>query len=169
MEILQKNIDFIIQILLSIVGLGIVIYNIILIKKGQQTLNWIEVKGLITKSEIGILESFRKRAFERCYIADIEYDFEVIGRKFHSNQAFIGDKIYISGKSRAQKTLEMFPLNCTVSVFVNPDNYNESVLIRGSGSNRILNILLGLVLVVIGVLIRTNFELIINVLNGLEK
>jgi hypothetical protein len=168
MEILQKNVDFIILILSLTLGLGIVIYNIILIKKGQQTLNWIEVKGLISKSEMGILESISLESFQRCYRANIEYDFEVIGRNFHSKQAFLGDKIY-SGKSKAKKTLEMFPLNHTVSVFVNPDNYNESVLIKGSGANRVLFIILGLVFVFIGVLIKTNFELIINVLKGLEK
>ena len=49
MEILQNNVDFIILILLSTVGLGLVVYNLILIKKGKQTSTWLEVKGQITK------------------------------------------------------------------------------------------------------------------------
>ncbi len=169
MELLQNNLDNIFLIILLTVGIGIVIYNILLIKKGQQTQNWIEVKGLITKSELGILRMSGETSLESCYRADIEYDFEVTGRKLNSKQAFLGDKIYISGKSKAKKTLKMFPVNYTVSVFVNPDNYAESVLIKGSGANRVVNIVIGLVLIVIGVLIKTNFELIVNVLKGLEK
>jgi hypothetical protein len=169
MEFLQNDRDIIILILFSILGFGIIIYNIILIKKGHETLNWIEVKGLITKSELGILRQSGQTSLDYCYRADIEYDFEVIDKNFHSRQAFLGDKIYTSGKSKAKTTLKMFPVNHAVSVFVNPDNYSESVLIRGSGANRFLNIAIGLILVIIGILVKTNFELILNTFKGLEK
>ncbi len=169
MEILQNNVDFIILILLSTVGLGLVVYNLILIKKGKQTSTWLEVKGQITKSEIGISQNPTKESFETYYRSDIEYEYEVTGKKYKSDQAYLGDKVYLTSKEKAEKTLKMFPINQTVSVFVNPDNYAESVLIKGSGANRVLNIVLGLILVIIGVLIKTNFALILNAIKGLEN
>jgi len=169
MEILQNNVDFIILILLSTIGLGIVIYNIILIKKGQRTLNWIEVKGLITKSEIIQSMNPSKDLFENYYRASLEYDYEVLGIKYKSDQASLGDAIYSQDKSKAKETLKMFPINQTVTVFVNPDNHTESVLIKGSGGNRVLNIVIGLFLIVAGVLIKMNYELITNTIKGLEK
>jgi hypothetical protein len=129
MEILQNNVDIIILILLSTVGLGIVIYSIILIQKGQQTSTWLKVHGQITKSEIGILQNLTKESFENNYRANIEYDYEIDGSRFNSNQVYLGDKIYLFYKDKADKTLKMFPILQSVSVFVNPDNYAESVLI----------------------------------------
>lgn len=85
MEILQNNVDLIILILLSTVGLGLIIYNIILIKKGQQTLNWIETQGQITKSEIGISQSLTNESYENYYRADIEYEYENAGFRFKSD------------------------------------------------------------------------------------
>jgi len=169
MEIIQNNIDFLILALLSIIGIAIISYNVFLLFKGQQTAGWGEVPGQITKSEIGISQNLSKESFENNYRADIEYEYEIAGNRFKSDQAYLGDKIYLSYKDKAVKTLKMFPIHKTVSVFVNPDNHAESVLIIGSGANRVLNIIIGLFLVFIGVLIKTNFELILNILKGLEK
>lgn len=168
MEILQNNVDFIIQIIMSTVGLVIVVYNITLIKKGQQTFNWLEVHGQITKSEIGVMQNPTKESFENHYRSDIEYEYEVVGKKYNSDQAYLGDKIYLPSKDKAEKTLRMFQINQAVSVFINPDNHSESVLIKGSGANRILYIVIGLVLVIIGVIIKTNYSLILNAIKGLE-
>jgi len=71
MEILQNNVDLFALILLSTVGLGLIIYNIILIKKGQQTLNWIETQGQITKSEIGISRNLSDGSVKAYYRANI--------------------------------------------------------------------------------------------------
>lgn len=169
MEILQNNLDLIILILFTTVGLGISIYNIIIIKKGEQTYSWFEVPGQITRSEIGISQNPTKETFHNHYRADIEYQYEVAGNRFYSVQAYFGDKIYLPNKEKAERILKMFPINQTVSVFVNPDNNTESVLIRGSGVKSVVNIVVGLILIVIGVFINMNFELILNVLNGLEK
>jgi len=169
MEIIQNNIDFLILTLLSIIGIAIISYNVFLLFKGQQTEGWGEIPGQITKSEIGISQNLSRESFENNYRADIEYEYEIAGNRFKSDQAYLGDKIYLSYKGKADRTLKMFPKHKIVSVFVNPDNHAESVLIKGSGANRVLNIVIGLFLVFIGVLIKTNFELILNVLKGLEK
>lgn len=169
MEILQNNIDFVILIILLTIGLGVIIFNIILIKKGEQTLNWFEVKGSIKKSEIIQVNMNSTLDYtENYYRASIEYEYEVFGIKYLSNQAYLGDIIY-SNKSKAQETVKMFPIFKTVTVFVNPDNHIESVLIKGSGGNRVLNIVIGLFLIVAGVFIKTNYELIINTIKGLEQ
>lgn len=169
MEILQNNLDNIVLILLLTIGLGIIIFNIILIKKGEQTLNWFEVRGSIMKSEmIQVNMNPSRDYFEYFYRASIEYEYEVFGIKYLSNQAYLGDVISSNDKSKAQETVKMFPVNHTVSVFVNPNNYTESVLIKGSGGNRVVNILIGISLIVIGILIKTNFELIIKTIKGLE-
>ena len=170
MEILQNNLDNIALILLLTIGLGIIIINIILIKKGEQTLNWFEVKGFIKKSEVTqLMLNPSHDYFEYSYRASIEYEYEVFGIKYLSTQAYLGDVISSNDKSKAQETVKMFPVNNTVSVFVNPNNYAESVLIKGSGGNRVFYILIGISLIVIGVLIKTNFELIINTINDLNK
>jgi len=166
MEILQYNVDFILLILSSIAGLGIIIYNVILMKKGQQTLNWIETQGQITKSEIGISQNSTIDSFETHYRANIEYEYEVFGKKYFSDQAYLGDKIYHGDSDKAKKVLKMFPIFHTVVVYVNPDNYAESVLIKGSGANRVVNIIIGLFLIVIGVLVKINFALILNTFKG---
>jgi hypothetical protein len=102
------------------------------------------------------------------YKTSIEYEYEVFGIKYLSNQAYLGDVIS-SNKSKARETVKMFPINKTVTVFVNPDNHTESVLIKGSGGNRVLNIVIGLFLIVAGVLVKINYELITNTIKGLEK
>jgi len=169
MEIIQNNIDFLILTLLSTIGITIVIYNVFLIFKGRQTVGWTEVRGQITKSEISISQNLTKEIFENHYRADIEYEYEFAGVKYYSKRGFLGDEVYIPYKDKAEKTVKMFPMNQIVTVFVNPNNNSESVLIKGSGTNRIPNIIIGLILVVIGVLIKSNYELILNILKGLEK
>lgn len=169
MEIMQNNIDFVILTLLSTIGIAIVIYNVFLLFKGQQTEGWTEVRGQITKSEIAISKDLAERSFENHFRADVEYEYECAGVKYNSKQAFLGDEVYLPYKDKAEKTVKMFPINQVVSVFVNPNNNSESVLIKGSGANRILNIVIGLILVFIGVLVKSNFELILNILKGFEK
>ncbi len=169
MEILQNNIDFIILIILLTIGLGLIIFNMILIKKGKQTLNWFEVKGSIKKSEIIQVNMNPSVDYtENYYRSSIEYEYEVFDIKYLSNQAYLGD-IISSNRSKAQETVKMFPINKIVTVFVNPDNHTESVLIRGFGGNRVLNIVIGLFLIVVGVLVKINYELITNTIRGLEK
>ncbi len=168
MEFLENNLDFIILSLFVIIGISLYVYNVHLLFKGQRTLGWIVASGKIIKSELGVSQSLTKETYENHYRADIEYEYELLGNKFKSNQAYLGDKVYLSYKDKAEKTLKMFPENKTVNVFVNPDNHSESVLIKGSGGNRVFNILLGLILVLIGILIQSNFELIKEFLNSLE-
>jgi len=168
-EILENNVDWFVLILFLIFGFGLIVYNSILIKKGKQTLTWVETRGQITKSEMVISKNHTKESVETYYRADIEYEYEMMGNKFNSNQAYLGDKLSLSYRDKADKMLKMFPINRSVSVFVNPDNYSESVLIKGSGGNRVLNIIVGLFLILAGILIKINFELIINTIKGLGE
>jgi hypothetical protein len=168
MEILQSNIDSIILIVLSLIGIIIIIYNLALITKGQKTNSWNETNGIITKSEIEISKSLTKQTFENHYRADIEYEYKIKNEVLHSKQVFLGDKLYLPHKDRAEKTLNTFPINQTVKVYYNPDNNSESILIKGSGSNRFRNIILGLILIIVGVIIQSNFEYILNLVHGLE-
>ena len=168
MEILQNNIDLIILILLSLIGIIIIIYNLILITKGQRTNSWTETNGLITKSEIGISKSLIEKTFDNHYRADIEYEYQIKNEVFYSKQVFLGDKIYIPHKNNAEKLLNRFHINQTVKVYYNPTNNSESVLIKGSGTNRFRNITLGLILIIVGALIQSNFEFILKLVNGFE-
>lgn len=168
MELIENNYDILILVLLAIIGLSLCFYNTYLLFKGQKTLGWTETKGLVIKSEMGISKDLTREKYKNCYRPDIEYEYEFRGNKFKSNQAYLGDKVYLSYKDKAEKTLKMFPLNKTVSVYVNPDNQSESILIKGSGGNRLLGIVLGLILIFIGILIQSNFELVKEFLIRLE-
>ncbi|MEJ2104887.1 MAG: DUF3592 domain-containing protein [Ignavibacteriaceae bacterium] len=169
MEFLENNLDTIIFILFAITGISLCVYNVHLLFKGQKTLGWTLAKGKIIKSEMGISQSLTRETFENYYRADIEYEYELLGNKFKSNQAYLGDKVYLTYDNKAEKILKMFPANKTVNVYVNPDNHSDSVLIRGSGGNRVLNIALGLILIFIGIFVQSNFDLIKEFLVGLKQ
>ncbi len=63
----------------------------------------------------------------------------------------------------------MFPIGKLIEVYVNPNNHAESVLIQGSGSNRVFRIIVGIGFVVAGILVKTNFEIVLEIIKTFEN
>ncbi len=160
MAYIEQNLDIFILIILTIIGLGMIGYNIYLISKGRQSNSWTSTNGIITKSELGILKFTGDSSLEYNYRADIEYKFTIDDQIISSKQAFFGDELYHGNKSRTTKLLSQFPIAKTVTVFYNPNDVQESVLIRGSSIHRFFNIILGLGIIIAGALIESNFEIV---------
>lgn len=155
MDSIPYNLDQYIYLLPMIVGIIVIAHNIYLKSKERQAEAWNETEGIITKSQLGISKSAGDTKYEYIYRADIEYAFEVNGERINSDQAFFGDKIYKSGKSKYQKLLNEFPINKPVIVYYNPMDSKESVIIKSFGNQRILNIFIGFGLIIIGVIIES--------------
>lgn len=169
MEYFENNLDIIALCLFAVIGISLCIYNTYLIFKGQKTFSWTSTHGKIIKSEMQISKSLGEGTYGDYYRANIEYEYLVSGKRLTSNQAYLGDKVYLSHKRKAKRTLEQFPINKQVKVYVNPYNKTDSVLIKGAGGNRISIIILGLILIFLGIFIQSNFELIKQFFLSLES
>ena len=67
----------------------------------------------------------------------------LLGKNLSLTKLTLAIRFILSYKDKAKKILKMFPIHRTVSVFVNPDNYAKSVLLKGPGANRVVSIAIG--------------------------
>ena len=164
METLPKYTDLIISLIFVCVGIGMCIYNLLIIIKSKKTQNWIQTNGLITKSELGISDNIGPN--EKYYRANIEYEFKAFGNLMKSNQVYIGDKLYSSSKWRSEDIIDKYKLGDKVDVYYNPNSINESILIKGSFVSSYIFTTLGVVTIFLGVTVYQNFSEIINFFQG---
>ena len=104
---------------------------------GSASESWVEVEGEILSSRVDRSRG-RSAATSRTewrYYARLGYRYEFEGRSYPGSKISYDDPpggSDESGKRKAETFLSDFPRGATVPVWVNPDNPEQSVLLRGT-------------------------------------
>lgn len=104
---------------------------------GSASESWVEVEGEIISSRVASSRG-RSAASSRTewrYYARLGYRYEYEGRSYSGSKISYDDPpggSDESGKREAEEFLSDFPRGATVSVYVDPENPEQSVLLRGT-------------------------------------
>lgn len=133
-------------------GVVAIIFGIRNRKKATESQNWPKVMGKITRAEIvEELDTDEEGFTSKTYKPEIEYQYTVGDNEFTSTRiSFGGTRTYSSNK-KAEETLTNYPLNESVSVFYNPQDSSESVLIQGTKGTMGL-IIVGIVFLAVSII-----------------
>jgi len=97
---------------------------------------WKKTTGKIIKSH---LKKDNSTLSYDTYLPDVEYEYTVKGKKFTGNKIFISD--FESDRETIQQLINKFPEGSTVTVFYNPFNPSESILLRSYHSGMFIQLL----------------------------
>jgi len=87
--------------------------------------NFVQIPCTITRSEV----SDRMDDGSRLYAAEIEYDYEYLGQKYHSDKTGFSDSSG-SWKGSYQAVVDRYPLGSQQVCFVDPEKHDYAVLER---------------------------------------
>lgn len=117
-------------------------------KKAKQTLDWPSVPGHVLKSYVFERWSSNVDSTSIWYEPHIEYEYQVMGMTYTSNQLFIGPAVSFLKLRRSQDIVNRLTDGVTVKVFYNPEDPSEAVLDRRSSGTS--SLITGITLAFIG-------------------
>jgi hypothetical protein len=123
-----------------IVGIAMIAYSLFQRSRLRASASWVPVTATIVKAEL--LTSATTDSSE--YRISLAYEYEANGVRYTGKRIGFGPRSYIR-KKRAQAELEKYPVTCTVTVYFDPENPGEAVLVREAPSN-ILYLVMGICL-----------------------
>jgi len=130
--------------------IGFSAFNII---KGFETESWSQTSATILSSEIGYSTSHsRHGGSSTTYGAKITYQYSVNGVSYTSNTISYG-YAYSSDHDAASQLVDNYPVGKIVTIYYNPDNPSEAVLISGIDSSTWIFFSFGLFFSIIGIAI----------------
>lgn len=134
------------QVIPLVAGILFISFGLYEVCIAHSSSNWKAVTGSITESKlIETKHGRRNRIYHEPYVA---YVYSLNGEQFSSNRIIIGEAAYDtldeSSHSRSSRWLTQFPLGKEVTVYVNPENPRQSVLVRGMHQVSFFKVYLGL-------------------------
>lgn len=106
-------------------------FGFISIPKSFKTKNWIEVSGKVTDSHlVKTQKTHRSGKRITAFSANIHYEYIIDGQTYSGSKNRFSERS-LNGEKIKQTMLERFPIGATVPVYYNPNNPNESVLVKG--------------------------------------
>ena len=126
-------IDIIAVLILGCLGLAILVYGLLMVKKGLSSKNWPVVSGKVVRAEvIRTRNSFDKDDRKKYFRPIIAYRYEIKEKEYESK--FIipneGTKSY-SNMTAAENLLKDYPLDSSVEVRYNPGDHSDACLVAG--------------------------------------
>lgn len=95
--------------------------------EAQKSEDWPSVAGVITSSRVrNMCHSSRSNSY---YRADVRYYFIVNGITYYGNQIGFGDGCVNENEANAR--IAPYPVGTAITVYVNPLDVNQAVLIKG--------------------------------------
>ena len=134
------------QVLPLIGGILFISFGLYEVWIAYDSKNWKEFPGYITESSlIEKKRRYRNRVYHEPHVA---YVYFVNGEQFSSDRIIIGESAYDtldeSSHSRSSRWLEQFPRGKEVTVYADPDDPRQSVLVRGMQQVSFFKVYLGL-------------------------
>jgi len=118
--------SWIFPLIFTLIGGGLLFFGLKDVRSAKASHDWPHVKGVVISSA---LQRYRSDD-GTTYAAEVLYQYSIQGVVYSSNQVSFGE-IRTSNPSGGQKIVNRFPAGSEVSVFVNPENADESVLLPG--------------------------------------
>jgi hypothetical protein len=145
------TINFIISILIIVIGTLIIVAQLLLLIKARISKDWKELKGEILSSEIETLNITNEN--NKTYRAAISYKYSISGKQYISSRVFFGDRIHSSFKGKSLKLINKYPVGSIVSVYYDPSNLEESVLEKGVTQSILILLIIGISVILFGVIL----------------
>lgn len=114
-------------LILGGLGLFLVIHSQRSKSKALQSQSWPEIKGLITESRI---KEKSDPEMGTSYTPIVRYNYQVEGVMYEGKRIAFGSGMEFNIWQKAAEYLKPYPVDTEVSVFYNPDNPSDSVLIQ---------------------------------------
>ena len=114
--------------LFLVIGIGMIVYTGKRIWFWWRSRRWPRANGVVTRSEVRL---DRNSDGHDNFAPNVEYSFEVEGRKFIGTALKFGFITETFGtRPKAEKRVSMFPVGAAVSVSYDPDRPDQCVLER---------------------------------------
>ena len=154
------NIIFLIVALFSIVvGIGLLGYAGLSIRRGSQRTEWSLAPGKVTTSEIKVSRDYGENTSTN-YFTIIRYKYEVNRVEYESDVISASEAPFSIGTEKhAKSQIAKYQLHSNVLVYYNPNNPQEAVLekTKASNSGMALIIILGLFVLMCGAILLIAF------------
>ncbi|MBN2043700.1 MAG: DUF3592 domain-containing protein [Anaerolineales bacterium] len=141
-------------VLALFIGGGVVIFFGIKNRKKAEASNaWPSAGGMITATWIEENTDHDEDGYSSTtYTPKWEYKYQVGGYEYTSQKISFGGVTGYGRRKRAQEELDKFPANSQVRVYYDPNDPNQSVLIKGT-KGTMLGIIIGVILILVSIII----------------
>jgi hypothetical protein len=138
---------------LLIGGVVAIIFGIKARRKGEASNTWPSAQGIITNAWIEENTDTDEDGFSSTtYTPKWQYTFQAGGYEYTSQRVSYGAVKGYGRRKKAQEELDKYPANSRVPVYYDPNDPNESVLIRGT-KGTMLGIIMGVILIIVAVIV----------------
>ena len=118
-------------------------------KKAEDSQAWSATSGQVTQSYVRESQSRDEDGYvSTSYYPEVRYTYQVMGVEYGGDRVSFGGGVGGSHKS-AQEKIALYPAGKTVTVYYDPNKYEDAVLERRMGSKGFL--IIGIVFTLIGV------------------
>ena len=148
-----KNILF--SIVFLIVGIGLSLYGITIVKDARESSSWPTVQGTVMSSKVvserHTTGTGSKRRTSILHGADVRYKYIVGSYEYSSNRISFSD--YKSGsKKRAQKIADRYSRGTTVNVHYDPNIPGDAVIETGTSLSSFIPLGSGFIFFIVGII-----------------
>lgn len=136
---------------LILIGMGAIALYVFYKKKLAAAKQWPTAKGKVVLTAIEGPPSGVRSESDKCYTNRIRYRFEAQGSSYESEQMSIPKSAQVmKSKEEARLTQRLYDYNSEVTVFYNPDNPSESVLVHDNWKFLAFLAIAGFIMTIIG-------------------
>ena len=144
----EKNI---LGLVIVVAGVGVGLFSGWQLVEGRQTDSWTEVQGTVISSNVDY-NSGGSTNSEESWSPEVTFEYEVEGRKYTSRRVRIGGLFY-PRRGPADRMIAGLPNMGQVTLFYDPDDPAEAVLVQGTDSDDIkIGLLIAGGLILLGIL-----------------
>ena len=151
----MKNNSPFVGLLVTVIGIGFIIWGGMVVMEARSATNWPETQGTITSSRVIHTTSTSQTNKSKWYYrAEIKYGYEVDGLEYVSDRLDFGtykhkykSEVYPTG------TKNRYPVGKSVTVYYDPIDPEQAVLDRQTGMNTYTGLLIGIITTIVGVLL----------------
>ena len=124
-------------IFVAVMAAFMVLFANAIYQRGQATLTWPKVEGIVASSQVDAVRSYYLRGNGIAYYwyvfrSRTIYDYRVNGVAYNSDRASYGAQTYAKFTLFAKREAERFTAGDTVDVYYDPNQPEHAVLVRGA-------------------------------------
>ncbi len=118
-------------------------------REAEESQGWSSTIGRITKSFMRREASYESS--NTIYYPEVEYDYEFLGTEYTGHRISFGGSTGNSNHRKSEEVLARYPVGKSVPVFYDPNNAEDSVLIREMGTGGKVFLFVGALFLLISV------------------
>lgn len=132
--------------IITLGGLGIIIYGSVNLYYANSSNSWNETSGLIIRSEIK--KSRTENGYQ--YDPDIVYSYRIGKKKFQSRRIMFGQSFSNNSIEAAKFWVDKYPFKSKITVFYDPTRPKNATLIKGATNGNYFTFFIGTIFMIGG-------------------